>query len=114
MFTVEIGKKVLGFPIARTSGEPEIKERLVMGARVNKTTGELIYVFDNEELPAYAVADTMEEAEAKRAAFMEYRDQLNAKMDDIETFALGFQASISHPEILVELTAMKEAKDDNK
>lgn len=114
MFTVELGKKVFAFNIAGTVGEPEIKERLVMGARVRKTTGELLYIFDNEEIPAYAVAETMDVIEAKRAAFMEYRDQLNAKMDDIEAFAAAFQAPITHPEVLLTLSEMKEAKDDNK
>lgn len=88
----------------------DIHEDITIGTRINMITGMELYLFRGFELPAYAVADTMEEAEAKREKFFEFRDKLNAIMDEATALTEEFEKEYRKPEVLEAIAKLNAEK----
>lgn len=75
--TLPIGTEVYYFN-PTLQDEIVIKKSLVLGAFIHKQEGELYYFLLSDQQPAYAVAETLEELDAKKSAFVAYRETLVA------------------------------------
>lgn len=87
-----------------------IRKEITIGERINTITGLKMYLFRGFELPAYAVADTEEEAKAKYEKFSEFRDKLNAVMDEATALTEEFEKEYRKPEVLEAIAKLNAEK----